>query len=236
MIDSAPRPVEASSVGRYLLIGILTVAPLAVTWIIVEFLFAQLSRLGKPWVVTIARGIAQDHPGAAQLLLDETFQSLVAVAAVLLGLWLLGWVASRVIGRRMIGIFERVIALIPFVDKVYHATQRFLTVAGGTQGGGERRVVLIEFPSRDMKVIGFVTKVMADAHSGAKLAAVYVPTAPNPTSGYVEIVPYENLVFVDLTFDEAMAFVVTGGSSAPDRIAYSKPPKNEGGAAPSRGP
>lgn len=226
MTNSDSKAPDSSSIGRYILIGILTVAPLTVTWIIVDFLFAQLSRLGKPWVVTIARGIAQDHPGAAQLLLNETFQSLVAVAAVLLGLWLLGWVASRVIGRRLIGIFERLIALIPFVDKVYHATQRFLTVAGGTQGGGERRVVLIEFPSRDMKVIGFVTKVMADTNSGAKLAAVYVPTAPNPTSGYVEIVPYERLVFVDWTFDEAMAFVVTGGSSAPDRIAYSKPPQN----------
>lgn len=223
MNDSTSPTADVRSAGRYILIGILTVAPLTVTWIIFDFLFAQLSRVGKPWVATIARGIAPENPGTAQLLQNETFQSFVAVGVVLLGLWLLGWVASRVIGRRLIGIFERLIGLIPFVDKVYHATQRFLTIAGGTQGGA-RRVVLIEFPSRDMKVVGFVTKTLVDANSGAQLAAVYVPTAPNPTSGYVEIVPIENLVFIDWTFDEAMAFIVTGGSSAPDRIAYSHPP------------
>ncbi len=140
---------------------------------------------------------------------------------MLVALWTLGWAASRVVGRRLIDVVERLITLIPFVDKVYKATRKFLTVAGGTPEG-ERRVVLIEFPSRDMKVVGFVTRYMTDSVSGGKLAAVYVPTAPNPTSGYVEIVPLERLVFVDWTFDEAMAFVVTGGSSAPDTIGFSR--------------
>jgi len=221
MTVSESRSAGARATGRYILIGVITVAPLAVTWIVVDFLFGQMSRLGRPWVTTLARTISQDHPLAARLLQDDAFLSVVAAGAVLLALWTLGWAASRVVGRRMIDIVERLITLIPFVDKVYKATRKFVAVAGGTPGG-ERRVVLVEFPSRDMKVVGFVTRYLTDSVSGSKLAAVYVPTAPNPTSGYVEIVPLERLVYVEWTFDEAMAFVVTGGSSAPESVAYSR--------------
>jgi uncharacterized membrane protein len=216
-----PRSASARATGRYILIGMITAAPLAVTWIVVDFLFGQMSRIGRPWVTALARAISQDHPSAARMLQDDTFLSVVAAGVVLLALWTLGWAASRVVGRRMIEIVERLITLIPFVEKVYKGTRRFLAVAGGTPEG-ERRVVLVEFPSRDMKVVGFLTKYMTDSVSGVRLAAVYIPTAPNPTSGYVEIVPMERLVFVDWTFDEAMAFVVTGGSSAPEAVAYSR--------------
>ncbi len=62
---------------------------------------------------------------------------------------------------------------------------------------------------------------MTDQTTGQELAAVYIPTAPNPTSGYVEILPLEDLVFLDWTFDQAMSFIVTGGSNGPDTIDYS---------------
>jgi len=65
--------------------------------------------------------------------------------------------------------------------------------------------------------------VMTDKNTGQKLAAVYVPTAPNPTSGYVEIVPLDKLVGTDWTIDEAMNFVVSGGAVAPDSLVYNNP-------------
>ena len=153
----------------------------------------------------------------------------VAVLVVLGFLWVLGWGASRVIGQRLILLFEWMIGRIPFVEKVYQATKRFLTVAGGSADGGERRVVLIDFPSPEMKTIGLVTRILKDEETGEELAAVYVPTSPNPTSGYIEIVPVKKLTFTDWTFDQAMSFVITRGSNAPETIAYYPKP---GGAAP----
>lgn len=207
------------SVGRYIVIGVITAAPLIVTWLIVDFLFGQLSRIGRPWVRTISRAVAPEHPLLAVWLQNETFLSILAAMTILAALWALGWMTTRVVGRRLIGVFERLIGMIPFVDKIYQATKRFLTVAGSSPEG-ERRVVLINFPSPELKAVGLITRVLRDKETGEELAAVYVPTSPNPTSGYIEIVPMRDVTFTDWTFDQAMAFIVTGGSNAPETIAY----------------
>lgn len=212
------RPVR--SLGRYLIIGIVTAAPLAVTWVIVSFLFDQLSRIGRPWVSALADTLAPDQPILSVWLHNEAFLSVLAAIFILGALCALGWMTTHVVGRRLIGVFETVIGVIPLVDRIYQAAKRFLTVAGGA-GESERRVVLINFPSPDMKTIGLVTRILRDKATGEELAAVYVPTSPNPTSGYIEIVPVAKLTFTDWTFDQAMSFVITGGSNAPDSIAYS---------------
>lgn len=214
-----PGPFRSS--GRYIFIGLLTAAPLAITWWIVRFLFEQLSQIGKPGVVATSIAIRPRFPNLADFMLNETVQSVFAVFVVLLFLYVLGWAAGRVLGQRMIGIFESAIGRIPFVDSIYRATKRFLSVAGNTEHG-ERRVVLIDFPSSEMKAIGLVTRLMKDSDTGEELAAVYVPTSPNPTSGYIEIVPVTKVTYTDWTFDQAMSFIVTGGSNAPDAITYSK--------------
>ena len=85
-----------------------------------------------------------------------------------------------------------------------------------------QRVVLIPFPTPEMKTVGFVTRVLQDKDTGLELAAVYVPTTPNPTSGYLEIVPLSHVISTDWTIDEAMTFVISGGAVAPDKINYSK--------------
>ena len=82
-----------------------------------------------------------------------------------------------------------------------------------------------------MKAIGFITKIMLDKDSGKKLAAVYVPTSPNPTSGYIEILPMEDVILTDWTTEEAMAFVVTGGTNAPESLNFFNKPKQPEPAA-----
>lgn len=81
-------------------------------------------------------------------------------------------------------------------------------------------MVLIDFLSPEMTTIGLVTRLLKDAATGEELAAVCVPTSPNPTSGYIEIMQVSKLTFTDWTFDQAMSFVITGGSNAPDTITY----------------
>ena len=79
------------------------------------------------------------------------------------------------------------------------------------------------FPSPEMKTVGFVTRTMIDQDTGRELAAVYVPTTPNPTSGYLEIVPVEKITPTKWTVDEAMKFVISGGTVAPDTMSYGGP-------------
>ena len=208
-------------IGRTIVIGLLTAAPLVITYVIVRFLFQLLSNVGEPWIRGVSRGLRATNPGIADLLLNDTLQSIAAVLVVLAFLYVLGWAAGRVIGQRLISLFEKAVGAIPFVETIYRATKRFLAISGPS-GEGSQRVVLIDFPSRDMKAIGIVTRTLRDATTGDELVAVYVPTAPNPTNGYIEIVPIDKVTFTDWTFDQAMAFVVTGGSNAPDEVHYSQ--------------
>ena len=84
-----------------------------------------------------------------------------------------------------------------------------------------QRVALIEFPTPGMKAVGLITRTLTDRDTGEQLAAVFIPTTPNPTSGYLEIVPMAKVVLTDLSFDEAMSFVITGGAVGPERILFS---------------
>ncbi len=108
---------------------------------------------------------------------------------------------------------------IPLVQTVYGSVKKLIGVLQ-QQPEGTQRVVLIGFPSPEMKTVGFVTRQFRDEKTGQELAAVYVPTTPIPTSGYLEIVPLEHLVATDWTLDEAMTFIVSGGAVAPASVRY----------------
>jgi uncharacterized membrane protein len=107
------------------------------------------------------------------------------------------------------------------VQKIYGSVKQLVTVLQ-QKPTDVQRVVLIDFPSADLKAVGLVTRTLVDAETGDKLAAVYVPTTPNPTSGYLEIVPIERITSTDWTVDEAMNFLISGGAVGPDTINYSQ--------------
>ncbi len=204
---------------RYLLVGVLTAAPLWITWLVFDFVFSQLSKAGAPWVIALARALRSWTPELSDFLLESWFQSLLAVLFTLLVLGALGWIATKVVGQRLIALFEALLQQIPLVAAIYGGVKRFLAVVK-EQPAGVERIVLINFPSPEMKAVGFVTRVMTDESTGEQLAVVYVPTSPNPTSGYIEIVPLDKIVPTDWTFDQAMSFVITGGANAPDRVRF----------------
>lgn len=204
---------------RYILAGILTIIPIWLTFLVFEFFLRHLSKIGLPWAQALARAIEKHSPSIAEWIQAPVFINTLAVVLTVLALYLLGWIATRVIGRRLLDFFEFFIHRIPLVESVYSAIKKFISVLQ-TKPDEVQRVVLIEFPSDRMKTVGFVTRVLTDEHTGKQLAAVYVPTTPNPTSGYLEIVPLENLVATDWSMDEAMTFIISGGAIAPEKIRY----------------
>ncbi len=206
---------------RYVLTGLLTVVPIWITFVVFKFVLTQLSSLGMPSVMAMARGLQKNWPNLAEWLVAPWFQSLLAISLTLVALYILGLVASRVVGKRMLALFDLLMHKIPVVQTVYGSIKKLLNVLQ-QQPEGTQRVVLISFPTPEMKTVGFVTRILKDEVTGQELAAVYVPTTPNPTSGYLEIVPVEHLVATDWSMDEAMTFIISGGAVAPDRIRYNK--------------
>ncbi len=218
---------------RYLLTGIFTVIPIWITYLVFQFILGELSRVGRPWVRALSRLLQQPFPDLAQWILHPWFEYAMATLLTLLGLYLLGWLASRVIGRRVLAAVDRIMARIPLAQNIYGSTRKLLA-ALQEKPEQVQRVVLIEFPSPDMKTVGLVTRTLRDADSGELLAAVYVPTTPNPTSGYLEIVPVSRLTPTDWTVDEAMSFIISGGAVAPEQVHFARPPAEP--PAPPRAP
>lgn len=219
----APRDTHRSAhFARYVLIGFFTLAPLWVTWLVFDFLLGLLAAIGTPFLLAMARLVAPVSATLADWLRDSSFQKLVAILLTLALLYGTGLFASFVIGRRLIDMFERALARLPLVQTIYGATKRFLQTVRQPPVGGQR-VVLISFPTPEMKAVGFITRILKDSDNGRELAAVYVPTSPNPTSGYIEIVPLSEVVMTDWTMEEAMSFVMTGGTNAPENIRFSQP-------------
>jgi len=164
-----------------------------------------------------ARALGENWPTIAEWMLQPWFQNTLAVLLILVGLYLLGWLASWVIGQRLIGLFDGVMHRIPLVKKIYGSTQQLLS-ALRQEPESAQRVVLIEFPSPGMYAVGFVTRTLSDKTTGKEFAAVYVPTTPNPTSGYLELVPIEDVTSTEWSMDEAMTFIISGGAVSPKAL------------------
>jgi uncharacterized membrane protein len=215
-------------IKRYLISGVITLIPLWVTWLVFKYIFNQLSKLGTPWVKMLSHSMRSEYPSAAQWLLEPWFQNTLAVFLMLTGLYLVGWLANRMVGRRILYLFESTVQRLPGIQNVYGLVKKLIS-ALEDKPEHVQQVVLIEFPSSEMKTVGFVTRTMKDTHTGQALAAVYVPTTPNPTSGYLEIVPVEKLVSTDWSIDEAMSFIISGGAVAPESVPYGEKTKEKRG-------
>src|SRR5690606_20862238 len=128
----------------------------------------------------------------------------------------------RVVGQRLLAWFEALVARVPLASTIYGSARRLRDILQ-TKPDGTQRVGLIDFPRSQMKSIGFDTRVRPTQDTGRYVTAVYVPTTPNPTSGYLEIVPVEKITPTDWTVDQAMSFIISGGAVSPDSIPFAVP-------------
>ena len=216
-----PHAHPRASLQRLFLTGLLTLLPIWLTWVVVKFVFVLLSSISAPWVVPLSESIADSFPdymGWGKALWVQNSIALAATVLVILGV---GWLARRVIGQRLLAWFEGLMARVPLANLVYTSVRKLLDILQ-TKPGSTQRVVLIDFPHRDMKAIGLVTRVLKEEGTGRELAAVYVPTTPNPTSGYLEVVPVELLTPTDWTVDQAMGFIISGGAVAPETMPFTR--------------
>ncbi|HSR65939.1 MAG TPA: DUF502 domain-containing protein [Xanthomonadaceae bacterium] len=207
---------------RLFLTGLLTLLPIWLTWVVVKFVFGMLSDISRPLIGPALHNLAVQDPAHSAWLDDPWVQTALAVLATVLVVLLAGWLARRVFGQRLLRWFEALVSRIPLASTVYGSARKLFDILQ-TQPDGTQRVVLLDFPHRGIKAVGFVTRTLHEEGTGRELAAVYVPTTPNPTGGYLELVPIEELTPTDWSVDEAMSFIISGGAVAPDRIPFAPP-------------
>lgn len=206
-----------AGIQNNLLAGLLTITPLVVVLVVFNFFLNLLSQAGHPLADALIDFIDARYPAMTPVLASVSLHWITAVVAALLTLYLVGAIASRVVGQQVIRFAELLIVRIPLVQSIYSAAKKLVSVVQ-QKPDGTARVVLIEFPHPGLKAVGLVMRTFTDTATGQELAAVFVPTSPNPTSGYLEIAPIDRLVATDMTMDQAMSMIVSGGATAPDRI------------------
>ena len=189
--------------------GLLIMIPVVITWVILKFVFDTFDPLLEDAIQGAIGRWFHYTPG----------MGIVTLAIIV---YLVGLVTTHVLGRRLIGLGHGLVDLVPFVRSIYstarQATTVLSTVGSGSGDGQYTAVVFIEFPGYGLRSIGLVTAKIKD-QGGETLLAVYVPTSPFPTSGFLVIMPENRVTYTDLAVDEAMKLIVSAGIVAPDKIA-----------------
>ena len=202
--------------------GLLTLMPIWLTWVVFKFVFGVLSAMSSRPMGRPPAGrhrLAQRSPRMAWLA-DTWALTAIGMVSTILLILAVGMLARRVAGQRALGWFEIAIRRVPLAKTVYGSARQLLDLMSAPPDGGQR-VVLIAFPHPGMKTVGFFTRTLRDDRTSAELAAVFVPTTPNPTGGYLLIVPVEELIATDWTVDQAMTFIISGGAVAPQHMPFS---------------
>lgn len=215
------RPLR--SLQRNILAGIITIGPLFVTYLIFSFLLGTLAKAGLP-LLQLFKVLFPE-----QGLNQPWLQPLLAVLLTLVVLFVVGQVTSLVIGRQAFSLFEALLDRLPIVAKIYSSVRQLLDTMMA-KNEGSQRVVLIDFPFPGQKSIGFLTRTLTDSTTGMELAAVLLPNAINPTSAFLQILPMARVTETDLTMEQAMSMLMTGGAVCPDTIRFTLPPVGPAGS------
>jgi uncharacterized membrane protein len=204
--DDRPRS-RARSIRNYLIGGLLVWIPIMVTVWVVRFLARILDQslllLPSPW-----------RPEA----LFGTYVPGLGVILSLLLLLLTGVVVKNLFGGRIVGGLESLVRRVPVIGPVYSGAKTFSETVLTDKGSSFKQVLIVEFPRKGAWSVGFLTAENLEevrARTGEDMISVFVPTTPNPTTGFIIVVRREEVMFLDMSVDEAFRMILTLGVVAP---------------------
>ena len=196
---------------RYLLTGIVVTAPIAITIYLTYIFFSFIDKhVGK-----IIPELWYQGPYGT-----TTVPGLGVVIAVLFFITI-GWLATNFLGKLIIGFYEYVLDRMPVIRTIYGATKQLFETIMASQSSAFREAVMLEYPRKGVWSIGFVTgrsEGEVQELTKEETINVFVPTTPNPTSGYLLFVPKKELKYLDMTVEEAVKLVVSAGIISPPTI------------------
>ena len=191
----------ARHVRATLIAGVLILVPVAITYVLFFWVFNSIDGLLQP----IIEEITDRHiPGLGLLVL-------------LIIVYLLGLIWTKRLGRRTIRTLQLFLLKIPLIGAVYGPARKLIESFTGESTAGFKRVVVVEYPKQDTWMIGFLTGI-SNVVPGTTMGVIYLPTAPTPNSGWVAMVPIQNIYDTTMTVREAMSMVLSGGISSPVQI------------------
>ena len=193
--------------------GLLITLPIALTYFILQFLFKNLDAL-SPVFTKVLIDLGAPIPEGYRIPALGLVITLLIVLAV-------GWFTTNFFGKRLILLGENIVGKIPFVRRIYKGSKQVVQSIAHADTRAFRKVVLIEFPRRGMLAIGFVTgeaRGEVQQNTCDDVLNVFVPTMPNPTSGFLVFAPPEELTEIDMSIEDGVKYVVSGGIVSTERL------------------
>jgi len=190
-------------IRNYFIAGVVVLIPISITVYLTLFLVSISSKI-LPKELNPNYYLPYNVPGL------EIIISVIIIT-------LIGWLSLSFIGKRLLNIFNNVLKKIPILRTIYSAIGQ-MTETFTSSDAVKKNVVLVEYPKKGTWAVGFATKENSGEISDKakrKLINVFVPTTPNPTSGFLLMFPKEEVIYLDLTFEEASKFIISAGTSNP---------------------
>ena len=191
------------SIRNNFIAGIVVLIPIGITLYLTLF-FVKISSNIIPKEINPNHYLPYNIPG------------LEIVIAVFL-ITIIGWISLSFLGKRLFNFVEAILNKIPIIRTIYSAVEQLIETFTKSKSD-KKNVVLVEYPRKGVYAVGFATKENTGEikkKSGKEMVNVFVPTTPNPTSGFLLMFPKDEIIYLDLTFEEASKFIVSAGSINP---------------------
>ena len=186
--------------------GLLITLPIAITFFILKFLFKNLDALSPVFTELLIQAGAPIPEGFRIPFLGFFMTFLIIL--------LVGILTTNIFGKQVVHLGETLVEKIPFVRRIYSATKQVVVAFASADADSFKKVVLIEFPRKGIHAIGFVTgeaKGEVQQHTTDQCINVFVPTTPNPTSGFLVFTPPEEVQEIAMSIEDGVKYVISGG-------------------------
>ena len=194
---------------RRLIAGLLAIVPIALTFWILRFLFRFLDSFTAP----ILKNLGLEIPG-------------LGIILTLLLIFILGLFITNVLGRTIFNWGEKILTKLPLVNTIYNAVKQITNAFSGKSMKNFKQVIFIQYPRKGLWTMCFVTN-QSKNESGDEFYHVFVPTTPNPTSGVFIVIPQKDAVHPDISVEEGLKSIISGGIIDPGISLSTKLPKIE---------
>lgn len=201
-------------VRRRMLTGLLLILPVYVTYFVVKFLFGFVGGTLSPVIRKVLQFYGVALPRSS---LDEFIITFLGLILTFISLYFIGIFAANFVGKAIIKYFENLLTKTPFVKNIYSSVKQIIHSVSLPGKQAFKRVVLVDFPKEGTKSIGFVTG--ATKYNNEKnFITVFIPTTPNPTTGFIIFTTEDDVLDANLTVEEAFKILFSGGVLTPDRL------------------
>jgi uncharacterized membrane protein len=196
--------------------GLVIVLPAVVSIAVLRWLFGTVSVITDTLLFLLPAELTHHHQGSGPM---HWYWSLVALVLAIILIATVGLLARNYFGRKIIEWVDLALMRVPLLNKIYSATKQVNDAFSASNKSAFRTVVLVEFPHAGMWSIGFVTSEQQEevqAKTGRRVMCVFVPATPNPTSGFLMMVPVEKAIKLEMSVAEAIKYIVSLGAILPE--------------------